>query len=141
MSILSKIFSTGAKELTDSIGGVIDNVFTNDQEKLKAKAQLTEIVTSKLSELASYQKEVLLAEMKGNWLQRSWRPIIMLVFGGICVIAVFYDVKLNTIPDEFWSLLKIGIGGYVGGRSLEKITGKVTDNIDLTFLKKKNRKI
>ena len=64
----------------------------------------------------------------------------MLAFGTIVIIACFYNVKLNEVPDQFWGLLKIGIGGYIGGRSLEKITSKVTENVDLTFLKKKDRK-
>lgn len=140
MSILTKIFGGGAKEIIDAAGGVIDGLSTSSEEKSVAKANLSEIVTSKLTELAGYQRDVLVQEMKGNWLQRSWRPIIMLTFGAICVIAVFHDVKLNNVPDEFWGLLKIGIGGYVAGRSLEKITGNVTKNIDMPFLKKKDRK-
>ena len=140
MGILGKLFGKGLSDITSSIGGVIDNLSTSDKEKLEAKAKLTEIVTDKLTEMASYQKEVLVTELKGNFLQKSWRPIIMLAFGTIVIVACFYNVKLNKVPEEFWGLLKIGIGGYIGGRSLEKITGKVTENIDMPFLKKKRRK-
>ena len=140
MGILGKLFGKGLSDVTASIGGVIDSLSTSDKEKLEAKAKLTEIVTGKLAELASYQKEVLVTELKGNFLQKSWRPIIMLAFGTIVIVACFYNVKLNKVPEEFWGLLKIGIGGYIGGRSLEKITGKVTENIDMPFLKKKHRK-
>ncbi len=89
MGIFNKILSTGAKELTDSIGNTIDNLSTSDQEKLNAKAKLTEIVTGKLSKLASYQKEVLVTELQGTKLQRSWRPIVMLAFASIVVYAKF----------------------------------------------------
>ncbi len=143
MGLFDNIFSTGAKELTDSIGNTIDNLSTSDQEKLNAKAQLTKLVTGKLSELASYQKEVLVTELQGTVLQRSWRPIVMLAFASIVVyvkfIAPAFGLPNTELESSFWGLLEIGIGGYVIGRSLEKVTEKVTKNIDLTFIKKKHR--
>lgn len=45
MKLISKLFSSGAKELTGSIGDTIDKMLTSDQEKLNAKNKLTEIVT------------------------------------------------------------------------------------------------
>lgn len=142
MSILNKLFSSGARELTDSIGNVLDNVITNDEEKSKAKNELTEIVTSKLSELAGYQRDVIVQELKGNWLQRSWRPLVMLIFASILVAKWFgwTDPSIDiSLEIELMSLLKIGIGGYIAGRSLEKISGTVTKNMDITFFKKKDR--
>ena len=37
MSILSKIFSGGAKELVEGVGGVLDNLTTTKEEKLVCK--------------------------------------------------------------------------------------------------------
>ena len=143
MKILSKLFSKGAKELTDSVGSVIDGLSTSDEEKLNARNQLAEIVTGKLSELASYQKEVLVTELSGSKLQRNWRPLVMLAFATIVVYAKFiapaFGLPNAALEDAFWNLLELGIGGYVVGRSMEKITGKITENIDLTFIKKKHR--
>ena len=145
MGIFKKIVSSGAKELTDSIGKTIDSLSTSDDEKLNAKAKLTEIVTSKLTELASYQKEVLVTELQGSKLQRNWRPIVMLAFAFIVVYAKFiapaFDLPNAELETHFWKLLELGIGGYVIGRSLEKVTDKVTQNIDLTFIKKRNRNL
>ena len=42
MSILSKIFSSGATELIKGVGGVIDNLSTSDEERLKAKQKIKE---------------------------------------------------------------------------------------------------
>ncbi len=145
MKILNKIFSTGAKELTESIGNAIDNLSTSEQEKLNAKNKLTEIVTNKLSELASYQKEVLITELEGSKLQRYWRPIVMLAFAAIVVYSKFiapaFGLPNAELETPFWNLLEIGIGGYVIGRSLEKVTNRVTQNIDLTFIKKRKRNL
>lgn len=144
MGLLDKIFTKGAKELTDSVGGVIDKFVTTDSEKLKAKKELSEIVLTKLNELSSFQKEVILSETQGNSLQRNWRPIVMLAFAAIVVygkfIAPAFDLPSAPLETEFWGLLELGIGGYVIGRTAEKITTKVTDNIDMSFLKKKDRK-
>lgn len=143
--ILNRLFDGGVKEVADSVGNVLDKVITNDEERLVAKNELTRLVTDKLTELASFQREVLLAEMNGSILQRSWRPIVMLAFAGIVVYAKFvapaFHLPSAELDDNFWNLLEIGMGGYVVGRTLEKMTEKVTDNIDLSMLKKKNRKI
>ena len=34
--------------------------------------------------------------------------------------------RFYFLPREFWDLIVIGMGGYVGGRSLEKIASAVT---------------
>ena len=145
MKILTKLFGKGVQQLTGSIGKVIDGLTTTDQEKLDAKNRLTEIVTETLSDLAAYQKEVLITELSGSGLQRNWRPLVMLAFAAIVVYSKFiapaFGLPNAPLEPEFWTLLEIGLGGYVIGRSLEKITGKVTENIDMTFLRKKDRRI
>lgn len=134
------IIGNSVGEAVEKIGGVIGGLVTTDHEKLELKNKLTEILSESFTKLYKIQSEVIIAEANGNWLQRSWRPIVMLVFAAVVVLACFYDVKLNEVPEDFWGLLKIGVGGYVGGRSLEKIATTVTKNVDLTFLKKKDRK-
>lgn len=140
MGFLTKIFSKGAKDLTKSVGSIIDNLSTSDQEKLKAKAELTEIVFSALNNLQNAQRDIILAEAKGNWLQRSWRPLVMLTFTVMIVVGGFTTIPYLADSSPFWVLLKIGLGGYVIGRSAEKIADSVTRNTDLTFLRKKDRK-
>ena len=71
------------------------------------------------------RSSIIQAEAQGNWLQRSWRPIIMLVFATIVLIGTFFDLPILSDTSRFWDLLEIGIGGYVIGRSAEKITGRL----------------
>ncbi len=143
MGIFDKILKGSASELTENIGEAIDSIVTNDQERLEAKNKLAEIVTDKLTQIAGYQKEVLLAEANGTWLQRSWRPIVMLAFASIVIYAKFvapaFSLPSAELEPNFWDLLQIGLGGYVVGRSAEKIVRDLTKNADLTFLKKKHR--
>jgi hypothetical protein len=49
----------------------------------------------------------------------------MLAFGFIVIyvkfLAPLFDFKIPELENEFWNLLQIGIGGYVIGRTGEKI--------------------
>jgi len=77
------------------------------------------------------QTEIIVAEAKGNWIQRSWRPILMLAFGFIVIyvkfLAPLFDLTIPELENEFWNLLQIGIGGYVIGRTGEKMMKSYSD--------------
>lgn len=147
MGILSKLFSGGAKEIIEQGGNIVDNLTTSDDEKSEAKSKLTEIVFDALNKIKYAQRDIILSETQGSKLQRSWRPIVMLSFSFIVVYSYFIQPAffpnaismIDKIDPSFWELLKLGLGGYVIGRSVEKVAGKVTDNIDMPFLKKKDR--
>ncbi|MFB6317716.1 3TM-type holin [Saccharicrinis sp. FJH54] len=148
MSILTKIFSDSAKDILNEGGKIVDSLTTNTEDKLKAKNELTNIVLTSLNKIQNAQKEIIMSETQGTKLQRSWRPIVMLAFAFIVVYSYFIQPAFfpkaiqmtDVIKPEFWELLKLGLGGYVIGRSAEKIAGSVTKNSDITFLRKKDRK-
>lgn len=145
MSWLKNLISSGTKEIVSSVGDAVDKVSTSDEEKLKLKNQLTEIVGTGLTQVLGMQAGIIKSEASGNWLQRSWRPILMLSFGFIVIYAKFvapaFNLPNTELEPDFWELLKLGIGGYVVGRSVEKVADKVTSNIDLSLLRKKDRKL
>lgn len=141
MGVLSTIFGKGAKELTDSLGNAINGLSTSDEEKLILKNKISTIVLDALNKLAELQASIINTEAKGNWIQRSWRPITMLTFVAIIVLGAFIEIPYLKEDSKFWDLLEIGLGGYVIGRTTEKVADKVTKNIDLSFLRKKDRKI
>ena len=127
---MKKIFEWfGGSVLKDLLGG-LDKLFTSKEEKIKAESIIKEIILQKKLELQQMQTDIILAEAKGNWLQRSWRPILMLSFGFIVIYVKFlapvFDLTIPELEIEFWELLKIGIGGYVVGRSAEKISKNIT---------------
>ena len=109
---------------------MVDNLFTSEEERLNARNKIFKVLQDAQLELQRMQTEIIVAEAKGNWLQRSWRPILMLSFGFIIIYTKFIS-QLSTylvtpvLEPEFWSLLEIGIGGYVIGRSGEKIVDKL----------------
>jgi hypothetical protein len=119
--------------------------------KLKAalKTRIMDITHNEFVELLKAQTAIILAEAKGGWLQRNWRPTLMMTF--MIIIANNYIVHpylqlfapgkslALELPPEMWSLLKIGVGGYVVGRSVEKVTAggvtKMVEKVTDTFNK------
>ena len=130
--------------IISEVGTTADKFITTGDEKSQFKQQLSDIVLKYSTQLANIQADVLKGEVAGNWLQRSWRPIIMLAFGFIIFYRYFlsqvFGLPAIEMPNDFWSLLEIGMGGYVIGRSVEKISDRVTKNIDINRIKRKDRK-
>ncbi len=110
------------------ISNLIDDITTTDEERDNAKIKLSEIENSLIIQLINFEKgiietkgKVIEAEVKGeSWLQRNWRPIAMLTFL-VLVICDSFGLLAFRLSEEAWTLLQIGIGGYVVGRSGEKI--------------------
>ena len=129
---MNKIFKWFTGGLVKEVGNVIDNLFTSEEERLKAKNEIFKVLQEQQLELQKLQTEIIVTEANGNWLQRSWRPILMLAFGFIVIyvkfIAPLFSLPIPPLEDEFWNLLQLGIGGYVVGRSVEKVAGNITIN-------------
>ena len=137
MGGLLKILGGPITELVKGIGGVIDSVSTTSEEKLAAQAKLFELQAAFQAKLleadasfAAEQAKVVIAETQSeSWLTRNWRPILMLTFTYIIahnfVIAPIFSAPKVDIPPDMWELLKLGIGGYIGGRSLEYVAEQV----------------
>ncbi len=74
--------------------------------------------------LQNSQKDVIVSEAKGeSVLQRNWRPLLMLWFGiliGLYWFGVSPPNMSQSTIDQLFELMKLGIGGYVIGRSVEK---------------------
>ena len=103
------------------VGKAIDKLFPDPAERAKAKATLLEL--EQRGELAELQSatQIIVAEASGSWLQQSWRPITMLTFL-VLVVCDSFGLLAFRLADQAWTLLQIGLGGYVVGRSAEKVT-------------------
>lgn len=75
--------------------------------------------------LLAAQAEVVKAEAQGSsTLQRTWRPITMLTFVALItfnILARTFGWSQFELPPDLWLLIQLGLSGYVGGRTLEKI--------------------
>lgn len=127
------------KEIIKPVRDIIDNISTTDEERIELSNQLAEMqfrmqekVLDYETKLMEYQASVISAEAKGeSWLQRSWRPITMLIFVFLVVLkwlGVTPPGITESVELQLMSLIKIGLGGYIIGRSGEKIMGKYKEN-------------
>lgn len=116
--------------LLSAVAGIVGKLIPDPAAAAAAQARLYELAAA--GELAELNGAVaiIVAEASGNWLQRSWRPLLMLFFGGLIGARWFGFSAPNLAPDEYlelWSIVKIGIGGYVIGRSVEKTAPAVAE--------------
>ena len=119
------------KPVTD----LVDDLHTSDEEKLELKKKIQEVENQFSSKVLEYESKlmdsktkIITAEATGkSWMQRSWRPITMLTFLALVVCDSFGILKFRWAPDA-WTLLQIGLGGYVVGRSAEKIVPQLARN-------------
>ena len=106
---------------------LIDNLHTSQEEKLQQKAVLLQLQTDFLLQGLQYEQEqlkqksaIIMAEAKSDsWIARNWRPITMLTFLALIVADQLGWLQFR-LAEQAWTLLQIGLGGYVVGRSLEK---------------------
>ena len=112
------------------IFGTIDEAVEDKDLANKLKNDLQSKVMNILETEIKAAADIIKAEINSDsWMAKNWRPLTMLVF--VFIIANNYilypylqlflssGTKLD-IPPDMWALLKIGLGGYVVGRSVEK---------------------
>ena len=126
MTLIGSVFKPAAD--------LIDNLHTSKEEKLQQKAVLLDIQTKFLAQGLEFEKDqlkaraaIIEAEAKsGNWLTSSWRPVTMYTF---LVMLVSYwfgwidvtDRITEPLLEKIFSLLQIGLGGYIVSRGVEKV--------------------
>jgi len=99
--------------LIGEIGAVVNTLSVSSKEKKQIEADLIAAIARQEEELRRSQAAIIGAEAQGNWLQRSWRPLIMLVFAAIVLVGTFFNLPILDDTSRFWDLLEIGIGGGV----------------------------
>ena len=154
MGFLSKIGSMvglgGAKDVLDGgtkLLGAIDGLSTSAEEKKSLRAS---VITS----MVQAQQTVIVAEAEAGGIAAKWRPIAMLSFVAIIIchyvlfpmIAVAFPASAPilaamVLPPEMWVLIQIGLGGYTGGRSVEKVVDMLTTSKELRKMAKLEAKI
>jgi len=120
-SLVSNIFEPAAK--------LIDDLHTSDEERLQVKQAMFELQVQAFNKAEEYESQLLKAKSSiitaeansSSWLARNWRPITMLTFL-VLVVGDSLGLLASPLAPEAWTLLQLGLGGYVVGRSAEKVT-------------------
>ena len=106
-------------------GNIIDKVLPDPQAAADAKIKMLEMAQrGELAELSARAEIVKTEAASQSWLASSWRPITMLTFTGLIVARWFGWSAPNLSEAEYlklWDIVELGLGGYVIGRSVEKI--------------------
>jgi len=121
--------------LSAGLGKAVDNVlgrFFEDKDKAAEAAQELRLAMLDHEQTAQQvARDVVVAEAKSeHWITSAWRPLVMIMFavmiGNNFIVAPYLDAIFGTsvmfdMPEQAWNLLSVGLGGYVVGRSAEKV--------------------
>ena len=131
MSILGTIFSGGAKDLVEGVGGVIDDLHTSEEEKLEAAQKVKELISNYEVEMEKQITDRWKSDMASDsWLSKNVRPMVLIFLVVSTVLMIFIDagaISFDVEPkwtDLLQLVLITVIGAYFGGRSLEKTKKK-----------------
>ncbi len=111
--------------LVPILGDVIRRIVPDGEAQAKVEAELSIALMQRAQEIESAAAEVVKAEAQSeHWLTATWRPIVMLVLTSL-IVARWLGYSAPGISEaealKLWSIVEIGLGGYVIGRSAEKI--------------------
>lgn len=112
-----------------SIGGqVAKSLFpdpADETKRLEVQNQVQLAVMQQAGAIEAAAADIVKAEAQSeHWLAANWRPILMLTFGGLIVARWFGWAAPELSESEYlklWDIVQLGLGGYVIGRSVEKI--------------------
>ena len=112
--------------ITSLLGTAIDKAIPDKDAAEKLKAEVTLAVLKQNNSELEGAVKIITAEAQGeSWLQRNWRPLLMLWFAGL-VGAHWLGFTPPNLPESvvinLLDIVQVGVGGYVLGRSAEKVT-------------------
>jgi hypothetical protein len=115
--------------LAPIIGQIVGSLFPDPTEKAKAEAETMRQLLSHQAEIESAAAKIINTEAAStHWLAANWRPLTMLVFVGLIVARWFGWAAPGLQEAEYlklWSIVEFGLGGYVVGRSVEKVAPSI----------------
>jgi hypothetical protein len=115
--------------LAPILGNVIKSRFPDPVEAAKAEAEVQAQLWQNAQQLNAAAADIIKTEAaSGQWLASNWRPLTMLCFVALIVARWFGWAAPGLSEAEYlklWSIVEFGLGGYVVGRSVEKIAPAV----------------
>jgi len=117
--------------LAPIVGKVVGNLFPDPEQRAKAEAEAMKQLLAHQAEIESAAAKIIQTEAaSAHWLAANWRPLTMITFVSLIVARWFGWAAPDLSEAEYiklWSIVEFGLGGYVVGRSIEKITPTIAD--------------
>ncbi len=115
--------------LVPILGKALGNLIPDASARAQAEAEIAKQLLASSAELERAAGEIVLAEARSeHFLAACWRPILMLTFGGL-IVARWLGYSAPGISEaevlKLWDIVQLGLGGYVIGRSAEKIAPQI----------------
>lgn len=111
--------------LVSAVGEIVDRLTLPGREKKQLETDILQLLIAVEEKTITEQAAAIREEARGNWLQRSWRPIVMLVFTLIILAGTFLNLPILADTSRFWDLLEIGLGGYIISRGSEQLVSSL----------------
>lgn len=120
--------------LSSVAGKVASNLFPDpkdEQKRQEVQNQFTLGILEQANTIERAAADIVETEAASkHWLAANWRPITMLTFVGL-IVARWLGYSAPGLSEAevlaLWEIVKYGLGGYVIGRSAEKILPRVAD--------------
>jgi hypothetical protein len=123
------IWDTAIALLKDAL----DRFVPDKTQAAQAKAALDQLREQEGAQEFLAAADIVKAEAQSRtWLTAAWRPLTMLVFVTLIVARVFGLTSEHVSEAEYaalWELVKLGLGGYVLGRSAEKVVPAIVQTL------------
>lgn len=111
--------------LTPVVGKLIDRVFPDEEAAAKAKLELLKLQQEgELADLEARAQIIATEAGSEHWLTANWRPLVMVTFAGLVVahwLGFTAEGLSEVVVMQLLTIVQVGIGGYVVGRSAEKV--------------------
>ena len=134
--------------IATGIGSVVSALFGFKKSQADSVAKALEVIGD--ANASNAQREQAIATIiaaeagSGYWLAAVWRPLLMVFFAFLLGMYWFgytppnMDQAMSPMMEEIFSILKIGIGGYIPARTVEKIVQQINVGAILKkFIEKK----
>ena len=119
--------------LAPILGKVLDKAIPDKDAREKAQAAALTQLMEHQHEIEKAAGQIIRTEAaSSHWLAANWRPLTMLTFTGLIVARWFGFAAPELSEAEYlalWDIVEIGIGGYIVGRSAEKIVPSLAQAI------------
>ena len=111
--------------LAPIVGQIVGSLFPDPTEKAKAEVEAMRQLLAHQGEIEAAAAKIIQTEAAStHWLAANWRPLTMTTFTALIVARWMGWVAPNLSEAEYlklWSIIEFGLGGYVVGRSVEKV--------------------
>lgn len=122
---------------------LIQRIFPDKAEQDKALLEMQQALNEAQAKMVDAQKNVITTEMNQKSFASNWRAYLMM----ICIAIVGYNwivvsllnaflrplgfpIDAVAVPPELWTLVTVGLGGYLGRETISTYSANKYGNVD-----------